>query len=111
MGHELRYYNSSGEEITERAWRELIRVPGYGRPKVHLSQDRSWMVRLSWIGVASTREWEPRVWLVETVRFGKAGSKSNTARSTTEDVAAPVWCRTYAEAVGAFNLAVLAMEE
>ena len=67
----LLYVDVDGKAISQRAWKRLYRTPGYGEPLSFLHARHE--VRLSWIGVYSTRESMPGVWMVQHIEVDQDG--------------------------------------
>ncbi|TXH55562.1 MAG: hypothetical protein E6Q97_08555 [Desulfurellales bacterium] len=98
----LRYLDRDGQPISRAVWWELIRCPEYTSlsRKVILVEGREVEVEASWVGVASSREPRPTIFLVTARQYD----------SRIVQVVGPIWCETMEQAMVEMDAVVALLE-
>ena len=98
----LLYLDRAGRPITRSQWRERVRDPGQTTlaRRVVLVEGREVEVEASWVGVASSREPRPTIFLVTARQFD----------ARVVQVVDPIWCETAEQALIEMDAVVALLE-
>lgn len=98
----LLYLDRQGKPLSKARWRELIQDPAQTTlaRRVVLVEGREVEVEASWVGVASSREPMPAVFLVTARQFD----------SRIVQVVDPIWCATEGQALVEMDAVVALLE-